>query len=721
MADKNKKKGKLLGKFLTQSEHVVAVDVGSRYVKIAVLHKRKDVIETTVLDAEPIPYLSARGDITPQQVSSALTTVLERNNIKNASFISMLPLEFVNVKRFEVPSVSAKQIKQIVPFEAEKHLPFSVERAVIDFDFLPIGDADSLPGNDNDISDPTSDNAIEAKKAADALESAGKKSIVTLAAVRKAIIPKFLELCKVKGCRQKAIDVTAFALYNSLSFSLKKNPPKQDEGDIVLIDIGARRTEMIVVSAKTGELLFTRSIGFGGDAVTDVISSKLNFPFEEAERIKCEKWENAGITSGSEEYNKAFEPLISQLEKSLRYIKKSKLSPEQSRIWLSGGTSATPGLGDYLESKLNTPVRIFNSLPFVNAGKAKKIPQIFSSVIGGALRMINEAKLTVDLLPVDITKLQQLAVRKKRFIQLGIVAAVIVAILLSIFGVKVLLTDLERRRLRTEYKTISPEALKVDSIEKRNEILRIALNKMEGLTDRKTSWSSVLQTLANSMSSNVWVNKLTVDKKNYLTIDANSIGMDYIDFKNILIASIRFDDVQIINEQLDRSGKFKIFKLRCKVIPDYKFNEEFDKMSKSLLEKLRGVNNNDDDESQENQNDVQPPLAVTESVETVEAAETVRTNTSVTAAREIKHTNISPPVPSKHEFPVVNTVTNPFPFNKESFLKISNQLENAKSLLKNSVDSVDKDIKKLPPALQKLILEKQKKSKQENLKNNESR
>ena len=669
MPDKNKKKSKFLSNFLTPNEHVVAIDVGSRYVKIAVLHKRKDVIETTILDAEPIPYLSARGDITPEQVSSALATVLERNNIKNASFISMLPLEFVSVKRFEVPSVSAKQINQIVPFEAEKHLPFSVERAVIDFDFIPIGDANSLPGHGSDIPDPTSEKAIEAKKAADALESSGNKSVVTLAAVRLAVIPKFLELCNVKGCRQSAIDVTAFALYNSLSFSLRKTPPTTDSGDIILIDLGARRSEMIVVSAKTGELLFTRSISFGGDAITDTIASKLNFPFEEAERIKCEKWGNTGITPGNEEYNNVFEPLVSQLEKSLRYIKKSELSPEQSVIYLSGGASATPGIVEYFQSKFDLPVKIFNPLTLVNAKKTKKPPQIFSSVIGGALKMIDEKKLDVDLLPVDITKLQQLAIRKKRFIQLGIVAAVIMTILLSIFGVKVLLTDLERRRMRAEYKRIAPEALKVDSLEKRNETLRIAVGKMEGLTDRKTSWSVVLKTLADSMSSNIWVNKLSVDKKNYLTIDAYSIGMDYINFKNQLDASIRFDDVQIVSEQNDRSGKFKIFKLRCKVIPDYKYGEEFNRMREELLGKLRSLNSDDVESGEENN---ESSRAVNQPVAKEETAEI---NAQV---KETKSANIIMPPPAKYEPQVSDAITNSLPFTKENLAVISNQLETLK-------------------------------------------
>ena len=692
MPDKIKKKSKSFSKFLAQGEHVVAIDVGSRYVKIAVLHKRKDVIETTILDAEPIPYLSARGDITPEQVASALSSVLERNNIKNVSFISMLPLEFVNVKRFEVPSVSEKQINQIVPFEAEKHLPFSVDRAVIDFDFLPIGDEDSLPDENPNISDPTSEKAIEAKKIADALENSGKKSVVTLAAVRKAIIPKFLELCNVKGCRQKAIDVTAFALYNSLSFSLQKNPPDPDNGDIVLIDIGARRTEMIVVSAKTGELLFTRSIKFGGDAITNAIASKLNFPFEEAERIKCDKWDNTGLTLGSDEYNNILNPLIDQLEKSLRYINKTELSDLQSLIWLSGGASATPGIVDYFESKLNSQVRIFNPLPFVNAKKASPPSQIFSSVIGGALHMINETKLNIDLLPVDITKQQQLAVRKKRFIQLGIGAVVIVGLLLSIFGVKVLLTDLERRRLRSEYKRVTPEALKVDSLEKRNDTLRIAVNKMEGLTDRKTSWSNVLKTLSDSMSSNIWVNKLSVDKKNYLTVDAHSIGNDYINFKNKLNSSIRFGDVQIINEQNDRSGKFKTFKLRCKVIPDYKFSEEKDK----LLEKLRAINSYDSTQNDNTSKHYDESL--------------VTDLPQISATQQITDLPKTTVVPQTTDIPQTSDKTTPSILT-EPVLE-SNSTETNGNIINNSFPlNIEKNVDKLPDGLRKLVLDKKGKPK----------
>ncbi|RLD10278.1 MAG: hypothetical protein DRI44_06405 [Chlamydiae bacterium] len=718
MPDKNKKKGKFLDKFLTQNEHVVAVDVGSRYVKIAAAHKRKNVIENTILDAELIPYLSARGDISPEQVSKALAAVLERNNIKNASFISMLPLEFVSIKRFEVPSVSAKQIKQIVPFEAEKHLPFSVDRAVIDFDFMSLGESNSLPDDNDDIPNPTSEKAIEAKKAAEALETAGNKSVVTLAAVRKAIIPKFLELCNVKGCRQSAIDVTAFALYNSLSFFLRKNPLPPDSGDVILIDLGARRSEMIVTSSKTEELLFTRSISFGGDEITNAIATALNVPFEEAERIKCNEWKKSGINPDTEEYNDIFEPLISQLEKSLRYIKKSGLSTEQNLIYLSGGASAIPGIIEFFQLKFGLNVKLFNPLPLVNAPKTKVAPQIFTSVIGAALRMINEAKLKVDLLPVDITKLQQLAIRKKRFIQLGIVAAVILAILLSIFGVKVLITDLSRRKLKAEYLKLVPEALKVDSLEKRNEILRIAVSKMEGLTDRKTSWSSVLKTLSDSMSSNIWVNKLSVDKKNYLTIDAYSIGNDYINFKNKLIASIRFDDVQIVNEQNDRSGKSKIFKLRCKVIPDYKFTEEFNDLREKLLEKLHSLNSDNTKNNEISEENNETSVAITNNPE--KKAGIPETKTQVNAFKPVKTPTVIPPE-EKERPKAANPAADLMPFNKNSFLQISNQLEKSKTILKNGTGMINEKIKELPPALQKLILEKQKKNKLKTIKNNERR
>ena len=120
----------ILNKILTSSERLIAVDAGSRMVKIVEFRKNKEGFEPVLFDAEPVSFVSERGDITPEQIRRTLETVLNRNGIKNGSFISILPYEFAIMKRFKVPSVSREQIKKIVPFESEKFLPFSLDRGV---------------------------------------------------------------------------------------------------------------------------------------------------------------------------------------------------------------------------------------------------------------------------------------------------------------------------------------------------------------------------------------------------------------------------------------------------------------------------------------------------------------------------------------------------------------------------------------------------------------
>ncbi len=584
---KKKKKGSVLDKLFAQAERLVAVDVGSRFVKIAAFRRRKEAIEPTVLDIEPIPYVSARGDITPVQVREALATVLHRNNIKSSSFISMLPLEFVSIKRFEVPSVSREQIEQMVPFEAEKHIPFALDRAVLDFHFAPIGEAKTEKDKDTATpAQPTSEQAQAAQQAADAIEAAGAKSVVTLAAVRLAVIPKFLELCQVRGCKQHAIDVTGFALYNALSYYLRANPVASDSEDTVMIDIGARRTELIVVSASTGDLVFTRSIDFGGDALTEYIASHQDIPFEEAERLKCEEWGNTVLAVGDDAYDKAFEPLATQLDQTIRFMRKSGVSAKQGQVWLAGGTSSAPGIVEYLQSRLDVPVQVFDPVSLVGARTESTCPPAFAVAVGGALRIVNEAKFAIDLLPVDIAKLQQQALRKRRLMQLGVAAGILVALGFTVFGAKILWTHVQCRRLAAQCKRVLPRALKVDMLEKRNERLRVAVEEMEDLTDRKTSWTRVLQTIAGSMGSNVWVRQISVDKKNVLRMDAYSLGTDYIDFKNKMDGSLRFQDVQVGRRQKDRSGRFTTFHLTCKVLPDYKYVESFSALGARLSDKL---------------------------------------------------------------------------------------------------------------------------------------
>jgi len=570
----------ILNKILTSSERLIAVDAGSRMVKIVEFRKNKTGFEPVLFDAEPVSFVSERGDITPEQIRRTLETLLNRNGIKNGAFISILPYEFAIMKRFKVPSISREQIKQIVPFESEKFLPFSLDRGVLDFDFTPIED-ETLP------------EPLPEENDAEQLPVAGKKSMVTIVAARKAFIPKFLNLFKIKGCKQKAIDVSSFALYNSVSYFFKKNPPDAKADDIIVIDIGARRTELILVSAKNDELLFARNIKVGGDILTDYIVSKENISFEQAEKNKCEKWVST-VLNNKDSFEEAINPLIVNLKKTVKFILASNTSEKIGQIWLTGGGADIPGVVELIQEKFDIEASKFDTAKLVGAKSEKTSPAIFGFAVGAALRMVDEAKTTMDILPVDIAKLQLQALRQRRLIQLGVVVGFIAVLSVLLFGVNVFWTSFQVNTLRNKFVKLAPYIQHADSLEKRNAQLKDAVENMVELTDRKTSWSSVFQTISGYTDSNIWITSLSVNKKNRLTINAQCIGTTYIDFKNKLMNSLRFQELIVgaVTKKDQKVGRktipIRIFKLDCDVLPDYKYQELLSDLKKRLLSKRSG-------------------------------------------------------------------------------------------------------------------------------------
>jgi Tfp pilus assembly PilM family ATPase len=91
------KKNSLATKLLVATDRQLAVDIGSRWIKLAELHRRKEQLELRMIDALPIAFASARGDVSPTQITETLEKLLRRHNLKNASVISILPREFVTV------------------------------------------------------------------------------------------------------------------------------------------------------------------------------------------------------------------------------------------------------------------------------------------------------------------------------------------------------------------------------------------------------------------------------------------------------------------------------------------------------------------------------------------------------------------------------------------------------------------------------------------------
>jgi hypothetical protein len=166
--------------------------------------------------------------------------------------------------------------------------------------------------------------------------------------------------------------------------------------------------------------------------------------------------------------------------------------------------------------------------------------------------------------------------RKRRIIQLSSVAAVIVILLMTVLGLRVLRSTHNLNKLVTQIGEMKTETTELTRLEKRNESLRLIVGEMEELTDRKTSWTKVMQTLAECMNSNVWISKLRVQKNNRLELDVFSPGIEYMDFVDQLKKRIRFESVRSDSNETKKYNKKEVqnIKVTCSVLPDFKFYQK---------------------------------------------------------------------------------------------------------------------------------------------------
>jgi type IV pilus assembly protein PilM len=133
-----------------------------------------------------------------------------------------------------------------------------------------------------------------------------------------------------------------------------------DTGSCMVVDFGANRTGITIVTNRTA--VVTTTIDFGGKILTEVLSKELSISFEEAELIKI----NQGLNNITEHKNvlplllKTIAPIKDEINRRYVYWHENKEQfdsfPNIDTIYLCGGHSNLPGLADYLSKSLKLKV-----------------------------------------------------------------------------------------------------------------------------------------------------------------------------------------------------------------------------------------------------------------------------------------------------------------------------------------------------------------------------
>ncbi len=166
---------------------------------------------------------------------------------------------------------------------------------------------------------------------------------VYFAAVLKKVLQGYVEVARRAGIEPAFFDSEAVSVARALIRS--EDPPT------LLLDIGGRSTTLSVV--VEGGVRMTADVAIAGNQLTEALETKLKVPMQEAEKLK----RTYGFDPAADDDRILFplqgpmREIINEAKRIVAYYRR-KTGRAIPRVLLTGGTSLTPSIADYLASNL---------------------------------------------------------------------------------------------------------------------------------------------------------------------------------------------------------------------------------------------------------------------------------------------------------------------------------------------------------------------------------
>lgn len=267
--------------------------------------------------------------------------------------ICSLPESKVFSRIINIPTIDPKNAGEAIKWEIEANIPLAVEQVYYDWQFLDNGE---------------NKNSEDGKS--------GRRVFTT--AVSKEVIDNLVDVVESAGLEVYVLEPESVANARSLA-----DDNSSAEDSFVIIDIGVRKTSLIITEGKVP--CFASGVPFTSEGITDLIAQHFGISRKEAENLKAQQTntsydEKNSILAIADSF---LENLVSGIEKSIEfYLNASKKNQEQmKKIILVGGGANLRGLPEFLSQRIGKTVEIGN--PLINLNLHKDSPVIDAGALSG--------------------------------------------------------------------------------------------------------------------------------------------------------------------------------------------------------------------------------------------------------------------------------------------------------------------------------------------------
>ena len=311
-------------------------------------------------------------------LSPALLEIVRETGIRPGPVAVAIPGQMAFQRFAAIPMAGgAEKFEQMVRYVIEQNIPFPIDEMVCDRQI--VGDTPD-----------------------------GDKSVLIVAA-KIDQVEALTDAISGAGFRVELVDVAPLALVNVV------RQAQPDEGCVVILDIGAKTTSLVIAE---GERIYNRAIPVAGNAITKEVAAALGCSLEEAEQLKREKGyvSMGGVTEDEDEtadrISKVCRAVLTRLNaeisRSINFYRSQQGGSAPVRLYLSGGTVLLPQIDAFFAESLGIEVAYLNPMeaigagPKVDAAALESDAALLAATAGLALHAAGTAPFAVNLLPPSL-------------------------------------------------------------------------------------------------------------------------------------------------------------------------------------------------------------------------------------------------------------------------------------------------------------------------------
>lgn len=342
----------------SKKRDIVGIDIGSSSVKVVLFSHEKGTRKLKAWGHIPFSLpANAQPDERKAIISDEISRFFKKMGIQSKYVATSVSGNSVIVRYVKLPKMTKKELDLAIKVEAEPFIPFDINDIYLSYYIL----------NDN----------IQ--------EEGQQKMEVVIVAAKKEAVNEKIDIITGAGLDPVIIDVDSFALENLYS----KLPSAERGKSVLLINMGNKVTNLSVIYSGSSNLpdmpvdknsefkpysRVVRDIFISGSSLDRAIAKALSVPPEqvqefkkairllmsEEEKLDAIKNYDRQLIISSKSALSVFKDMSLEISRSIDFYLSQGMDASLSRIYISGGLAAMPGLSTYLSGEFHTPVEVLN-------------------------------------------------------------------------------------------------------------------------------------------------------------------------------------------------------------------------------------------------------------------------------------------------------------------------------------------------------------------------